>query len=302
MKKMLSTREVAEFLGVNEKMVYSLIAEKNLPATKITGKWLFPLHLVEQWVENSAVNFPEKSVTSQMEMDLIIITGSNDLLLDQVISLFNSENSDQIAVFGNLGSLGGIHALRKGICHIATAHMLQDDNSEYNFELAGSELGLMPVIINFCQREQGILLQKGNPKKIESIKDLSNSGIKIANRPLGTGTRLLFDKELKKAKLNGEQIKGYQNEFSRHIEVGIEVLSGRADAAPSIRPVASQLGLDFIPLRWERYDFLINKSNFFNKAIQRFLSLLHKPEIKIIVNNFNGYDMSLSGNMIFQNN
>ena len=61
MKRFLSTKEVAGFLGVNEKMVYSLIAEKGLPATKVTGKWIFPQHLVEQWVEAHTINYPESA-------------------------------------------------------------------------------------------------------------------------------------------------------------------------------------------------------------------------------------------------
>jgi excisionase family DNA binding protein len=60
MEKLLSTKEVAEFLGVNEKMIYTLINEKGLPATRITGKWLFPKHLVEQWVVSKTVNFPRQ--------------------------------------------------------------------------------------------------------------------------------------------------------------------------------------------------------------------------------------------------
>ena len=299
MKKLLSTKEVAQFLNVNEKMVYSLVSEKGMPATKITGKWLFPKHLVEQWVEANTINYPDNGVPLPPYDGLLIITGSNDPLLDRTISLFNRIHSDQVAVFGNLGSMGGLSALRNNLCHIASSHLLQEDESEYNFDFAFRELDQMPAIVNFCRREQGILVAQGNPKKISSVADLAQTGIKIVNRSLNTGTRLLLDRELKKAGINGEKIKGYSHEVSRHLDVGLEVLSGRADAGPGIRAVASLLGIDFIPLRWERFDLMISKKRFFDEGIQRFLGLLHEKEFHEMTTRLEGYDVHLGGKMVF---
>lgn len=299
MKKLLSTREISEFLGVNEKMVYSLVAEKGLPATKVTGKWLFPLHLVELWVEAHTLNYPESRRRLPSHDGLLIITGSNDLLLDRTINLFNQTATGQIAVFGNLGSMGGLRALRRDQCHIATSHLLQDSGDDYNFDFAGRELANMPVIVNFCRREQGFLLQPGNPKEIFSVHDLGRPGVRVVNRTLATGTRLLFDRELVKAGLNGEKIEGYGHEVNSHMEVGLEVLAGRADLGPGIRPVAHLLGLDFIPLRWERYDLLITKDRFFDKGVQSFIGLLLEPALKELAAPLEGYDVSASGKMVF---
>ncbi len=299
MNRLLSTKEVAEFLGVNEKMVYTLISEKGLPASKVTGKWIFPKHLVEQWIENNTVNFPEPATNLPPYQGLLIIAGSNDLLLDKTISLFNTLYPDQVAVFGNLGSMGGIKALRQNYCHIASSHLLQDNEEEYNFDYAGQELEKMPVVVNFSKREQGILVQKGNPKKINQFKDLGKHGIRIINRPLGTGTRLLFDRELKRAGISCDAIIGYHTEVGKHMDVGIEILSGRADAGPGIKPVASLLGLDFIPLRWERYDLLISKERFFDQGVQHFIGIFHEKSFKKMAENLDGYDVSLSGRMVF---
>ncbi|MCK4336293.1 MAG: helix-turn-helix transcriptional regulator, partial [Candidatus Aminicenantes bacterium] len=276
-KVLLNTREVAQFLDINEKMVYSLIAEKGLPATKATGKWLFPRHLVEQWLENQTINYPQAANPLPPYHGLVIISGSNDILLDKTISLFNRLYPEHVAVFGNLGSLGGIRALRRNLCHMASSHLLQENEQEYNFGFAHEELGELPAVVNFCQREQGILLARGNPKEIQGVADLGKADMKIVNRPLGTGTRLLFDRELNKAGVEGDRIEGYHREFQRHLDVGLEVLSGRADAAPGIRAVAGLLHLDFIPLRWERYDLLVSKDRFFEQGVQVFLGLLHEP-------------------------
>lgn len=299
MKQLLSTKEVAQFLDVNEKMVYTLITEKGLPATKITGKWLFPLQLVEQWIETNTINYPEPGHLLPPYHGLLIITGSNDLLLDKTISLFNTLYPDHVAVFGNLGSMGGLRALRQNLCHIASSHLLQENENEYNFEFATKELEKMPAVVNFCKREQGILVQKGNPKKINSIADIARSGIRIVNRPLGTGTRLLFDRKLKEAGINCEKIKGYNTELHRHMDVGLEILSGRADAGPGIKPVASLLGLEFIPVRWERYDLLITKERFFDKGVQLFIGLLHEQAFIDLAKNLDGYDINTSGKVIF---
>jgi putative molybdopterin biosynthesis protein len=299
MKKLLSTKEVAEFLGVNDKMVYTLIAEKGLPASKVTGKWLFPLHLVEQWVEANTLNYPETQQQLPPYDGLLIITGSNDLLLDKTIALFNRHYSKDIAVFANLGSMGGLQALRRNLCHIATSHLLQENDDEYNFDFADRELDNMPVIVNFCRREQGFFIQKGNPHKINKISDICRSGIRVVNRSLSTGTRLLFDSELQKAEIETKKINGYDHEVNSHMEVGLEILSGRAHFGPGIRPVAAVLELDFIPLRWERYDLLITKDRFFDKGIQYFTGILQEPEFKKLADSIEGYDVSSSGKMIF---
>jgi excisionase family DNA binding protein len=207
MNPLLSTKEVSQLLNVNEKMVYTLVSEKGLPATKITGKWLFPRHLVQQWIETNTINYPESAT--------------------------------HLPPYGNLGSMGGLQALRQNFCHMAASHLIQDDEEEYNFDYAFKELEQMPAVVNFCKREQGILVKKSNPKKISSVADLAQPDITIVNRPLGTGTRLLLDRELKKAGLRGEKLKGYSHEINRHLDVGLEILAGRADAGPAIRAVAS---------------------------------------------------------------
>ncbi len=299
MSELFSTKEVARFLNINEKMVYALVSEKGLPATKVTGKWLFPRHLVEQWIETHTINYPENAGQLPIYQGLLIVAGSNDLLLDRTLSLYNRLDSGHVAVFGNLGSMGGLQALRKNLCHMASSHLLQEDETEYNFDFAFKELDKMPAVVNFCRREQGILVAKGNPKSISTVADLGRPGIKIVNRSLGTGTRLLLDRELKKAGLKGEKIDGYANEVQRHLDLGIEILSGRADGGPGIRAVAGLLNLDFLPLRWERFDLMISKERFFDENIQGFLGLLHEKTFKTLSDEICGYDLSLSGKMVF---
>ncbi len=299
MKKLLSTRDVAQFLDVNEKMIYSLISDKGLPATKITGKWLFPLHLVEQWIDVNTSNYPQQRTSLPAYDGLLIITGSNDPLLDKAISIFNGNSPEHIAVFANLGSMGGLQTLRRNLCHMASSHLMQDNGEGYNFDFANREFDNMPAMVNFCKREQGLLVAKGNPKKIHSIADLARPGLKIVNRSNTTGTRLLLDRELEKAGIKGNDIAGYHHAVAKHIDIGLEILSGHADAGPAIRYVAALLDLDFIPLRWERYDLLVDKNRFFDQGVQLFIGMLHENDFTAAANTFTGYDLSLSGKMVF---
>jgi len=302
MSQLLTTKEVAQFLNINEKMVYSLVSEKGLPASKVTGKWMFPRHLVEQWVEANTLNYPKAADSPSVSPAVLIIAGSNDLLLDKVIGLYNTHFPGNIAVFGNLGSMGGLQALRQNCCHIASSHLLQENEQDYNFEFADRELDHMPAIVNFCRREQGILVSKGNPKKIKTVADFARPGICIVNRPLGTGTRLLLDQELKKTGVRADKIKGYDNEVSRHLDVGLEILAQRADAGLGIHAVAGLLNLDFVPLRWERYDLMIFKERFFDSHVQNFLGLLHEEPFFNLAVTLQGYDVQLSGRMLFPKN
>ncbi len=297
MSELLSTKEVAKFLNVNEKMIYSLISEKGLPASKVTGKWLFPIDLVRQWIEVGTENYPQLAKLPPYH-GLVLIAGSNDLLLDKIISTFNLKHEKHMAMFGMTGSMGGLKALKQNLCHIAASHLVAD-NEEYNFPFLKNEMNQMPAVMNFCLREQGIMVQKKNPKNILSVKDLGRQGIRIVNRQLGTGTRQLFDKELKKSGIRGETIDGYENNLTKHMDVGLQILTKKADAGPGIRPVASILGLDFIPICWERFDLLINKDRFFDKGIQLFLSLLKGKVIQATAEEFGGYDLSYTGKMIY---
>jgi len=296
---MLTAREAASYLKINEKMIYALVAEKKLPATKITGKWLFSKALIDQWLIAHTKNAPPPEQGQQTDEELLIITGSNDILLDRLIFHFNQAHPDRFAVFGNMGSMGGIQALKKKRCDIATSHLVQEDEREYNFAFIDLDFDPPPAVVNFCRREQGLLLPPGNPRNIKNITDLGQPGIRIVNRALGTGTRLLLDRELGKAGLKGEEIKGYQDIVGNHLHVGLQILQGKADAGPAIRPVASLLGLDFLPLRWERYDFLINKERFFAQVVQQFLGLLNEPFFKKAAAAIAGYDISTAGHMIY---
>lgn len=300
--RFITTREVAEILKVNEKMVYTLITDKGLPATKVTGKWLFPRRLVEEWLDLNIENAPIRAAALSSDSGRLLLAGSDDPFFQRTLSLFQATVSDTVAFFANVGSMGGLKCLRRGLCHIGICHLLQDDKQEYNFDFAEQELDQSPVFINFSRREQGILVARGNPKAITCVNDLARKDVTIVNRPLGTGTRLLFDYEIAKSDITASQLQGYDRDVSRHVDAGMEILAGRADAAPAIKAIAGMLDLDFVPLRWERFDLLVSRERFFERGIQSFLGILQEKSFTRLAESFVGYDISSSGKMIFPDN
>ncbi|MGE5310408.1 MAG: substrate-binding domain-containing protein [Nitrospirota bacterium] len=300
MSALMNTKEAARYLRINEKKIYNLIAGRGLPATRITGKWIFQRHLLDRWVERHTENYPPVETTPDSYQNLLIITGSNDLLLDQLLELFTRKYQLPLPVSSNLGSMGGLRVLKENLCHIASAHLLEPEGEEYNFSYLEAELGDTAVVVNFCKRLQAVLVAPGNPKKVKGIADLTSGRLRIANRKEGTGTRLLLERELERQGVSGDKIPGYETAFGRHLDVGLEVLAGRADAGLAIAAVGGLLGLHQVPVRWERYDFIIRKEVFFSRGVQMLLGLLHDPDFRQSAEGLAGYDLSTSGQVVFK--
>ncbi len=294
----MDTREAAEFLGVNEKQIYTLIHERGLPGTKVTGKWVFPRHLVERWIESSVVNMPGEEQFLARARGLLLIAGSDDPLLTYLISLYRNRFPDTIPLQSRAGSSEGLMALKKRICHIACLHLINPEGDGYNTDYLAEAMGEEVVAVSFAMRTQGILLSPGNPLGVESLQDLVRRKARLINREVGTGTRLLLDRELDRAGLNPAQIPGYDSAATGHLEVGLEVMRDHADAGIAIEAVASLLGLDFIPIKRERFDLVVLRDEFFTEPVQNFLGLLHDAEFAREANALAGYDIGDTGKIL----
>jgi molybdate-binding protein len=232
--------------------------------------------------------------------EALIIAGSNDLFLVDVLSLFQEKHRNILPLYSSIGSMNGINALKKGWCHICASHMLQKEDEEYNLAYIKEVFNEDFVILNFAYRTQGLLVSPSNPKHINGIKDLVRPDITIVNRQSGTGTRFLLEYEMEKNGIDAGYVKGYGTICMSHLDVGIEVLSGRADAGLGIQAIARMLGLDFIPLRKERFDLIIRKETFPEVNVQTFLKFLRSPELKQHSARFGGYDLRDIGKIMFE--
>jgi putative molybdopterin biosynthesis protein len=227
----------------------------------------------------------------------IMILGSHDLTID-IMAQFLSPRGARLAS-ANLGSLGGLMALRRGEAHLAGSHLLDPETGEYNLSYIQRYLPDTPVVVvSLVNRQQGLILPAGNPKEIKSLDDLARDDVSFINRQRGAGTRILLDYHLEQLGLQPEQIKGYQREEYTHLSVAASVASGRADCGLGIRAAAKALDLDFITLFDERYDLVIPKVYYESDKLKPLLMLLDDFEFKQYVADMPGYDVGPMGKIV----
>ncbi|HJU63845.1 MAG TPA: substrate-binding domain-containing protein [Candidatus Binatia bacterium] len=296
MPELMNTREVARYLGINEKKVYFLAKSGKIPCTRVTGKWTFPKKLIDQWIEESASGLVARKVSAE-ERVFLLAAGSDDPSLGILHDLYEAQTRPATFFMTTVGSTGGLAAIRSGVADFATAHLLEPARANSN----ETALGLFPadaVIVELFYRELGLLVPSGNPKGIKSIRDLARPKLRIINRQPGSGTRIYLDQELACARLSGKKIPGYDTVVSTHLEAGLKVLGGDADVCLATRTTAKLLGLDFISLTRERFDAVIPQERFFSRGIQLLLGTLGSREFRQQVEALGGYDASESGRII----
>jgi len=232
-------------------------------------------------------------------MNNIIITGSHDLILDILKNELREDFSEYSLVSFNVGSIGGLIALKQNQTHLATAHLLDPESGEYNFPYLRKMFPQKElIVVNLAYREQGIMIKKGNPKKIKELNDLTREDIKFINRQKGSGTRILLDYLLKKEAINPMNINGYSREEFTHLTIASAVADGIVDVGLGILSAAKAFCLDFIPVAKERYDIIIPKEWYPSLKIQKLLSTIRSEKFKKKVLSLGGYDLSQSGKVI----
>jgi putative molybdopterin biosynthesis protein len=226
----------------------------------------------------------------------LLCTGSHDLCLDVLGDLLRKQDPAYPLASTHVGSLGGIMALKQGMCHLAGSHLLDPKDGSYNTSYIRKHLAGRDIrIVTLVHREQGFIVARGNPKNITGVRDLYGAGIRFINRQAGSGTRVLLDYELSRNDLDPDGIDGYQQDEYTHMAVAVAVLSGKVDAGLGIKSAANALGLDFVPLVEERYDLLFPGEVFDTPMIQAVLSVIDTPRFKQTVEGMGGYSTRETG-------
>ena len=235
---------------------------------------------------------------SEIEKTIFAI-GSHDLTLD-LIAQFLSENERRL-VSANVGSQGGLVALRRGEAHLAGSHLLDPKTGKYNVLYIRQYMPNIPVkVVALVGREQGLIVKQGNPKGIKSLRDITSPKVQFANRQRGAGTRVLLDYHLKSMTISPESIVGYNQEEYTHLGVAAAIASGRADCGLGIAAAAQALDLDFVPLFQERYDLVIPKQFADDELLAPLFSLLADSDFRKAVSQLTGYDVSVMGTVILE--
>ncbi len=237
---------------------------------------------------------------SKAEIERTILSiGSHDLTLD-LLAQFLAEH-DRRLVSANVGSQGGLVALRRGEAHFAGSHLLDPKTGEYNISSIRQYMPNIPVkVLALVGREQGLIVKRGNPKGIKSLRDLARVEVRFVNRQRGAGTRVLLDYHLNLMTVPQSSIVGYSQEEYTHLGVAAAISSGRADCGLGIAAAAQALDLDFIPLFQERYDLVIPKEHSESDLLAPLFGLLADSRFREAVSQLTGYDVSVMGTIILE--
>ena len=290
----MNVREVACYLGINEKKIYFLAKTKKIPCTRVTGKWTFPKQLIDRWIDESASGSVGR-FRGTADREVLLAAGSDDPALAILHGIYGAQERTAPLFMATVGSGAGLDSLRRGVTDFATAHLLEPAR------LARDLLPSATVVVELFYRELGWVVPQGNPKGIASVRDLARAKLRFINRQSGSGTRVYLDQQLARGRLSGKKIPGYDETVSTHLEVGLRVLSGRCDVGLATRTTAHLLGLDFVPLVRERFDMVVPKDRFFTAGIQRLLGVVGSREFRDRVSALGGYDVTESGRIVGSN-
>lgn len=264
--------------------------------TKAEGIIRIPA-LKEGILQNEEIE-AELLVDEDALLKTVVIIGSHDINIDILADEIRTKGHDIRISSGNVGSLGGLIALKKGACHMAGSHLLDTKTGLYNISYVERYLKGMPVsIFHLVLRDQGLITAKGNPKKIKGLEDLIRDDITFVNRQPGSGTRVLFDYKLEQTGIKPESIDGYDHDEFTHMAVAVDVLSGAADCGMGIFAAAKALDLSFIPMVREQYDLVIPTEIVEHPNIRAVIETISSRHFRERVMELGGYDPSRSGRL-----
>ena len=234
------------------------------------------------------------------DIDRTIVTiGSHDLVLDLISSALRGIDPGATLASSNVGSLGGLVALRDGLCHIAGSHLLDPATGEYTVPYLPRVLGRADLmVVRLVHREQGLIVAAGNPLEITGIGDLNRPGLRYVNRQRGAGTRVLLDHELRHHGMEPRDVTGYEREEHTHLAVAATVAAGRADAGLGIRSATRTFGLDFVPVAHEPYDLVLTKQTYDSPLLTPLWTLLADDAFRASITALGGYSTAETGRRI----
>ncbi len=219
----------------------------------------------------------------------LLFIGSNDPLLNFLFSFVKERNPEFNFGIVNSGSLAGLLAFERGECSVTAAHLFDEKTETYNEPFLKKYVSKDYFTVHLSEREQGLIVARGNPKNIRGIKDLKRKDIKFVNRQKGSGTRVITDYLLKSAGISQDEVNGYYHEEYTHLAVANNVKLGGADCGVGIRYVADAIELDFIPLKKEQYDLVFLKDELHRKEVKLLLDALTGREFAKLAKKFKGY-------------
>ncbi len=282
----MNTREVAEYLRIKERKVYDLVRNKRIPCTRVTGKWHFPKHLIDAWLADGT-DVPG-AVERRVASPPAVISGSHDPLLEWSVR----QSDCELALLSG-GSLDGLRRFADGEAMVCALHVL--DNVAAVQEVGVSDA----VLIEWAQREQGLVVMRGNPLGISGLVDLAVPGTRVVQRQDGAGSRILFDHLLNQNGIGSAELGILAEPARNETDLGLAISEGKADVGLAVRAAAQAFGLDFIALHRERCDLLVRRRDYFEAPVQKLLTFAQSPGFCVRAAEMGGYDVGETGRVVW---
>jgi excisionase family DNA binding protein len=291
--RFLTVKQVAEYLDVHEKKVYALAADGQIPATKVTGKWLFPRELVDQWLLESA--------HGGVLADRLVIAGSDDpLVYRAVMQLANEIQGRALISYTSTGTQLGLALLarhRADVCGIHWGPAAESQNRHV------AMIRQYPphrewVVLRAFYREHGLILAPGMHPSDSDLTPLFQPNVRWAMRQEGAGSQRFLRETLARHSVNPAGLRVTARAYSER-EAAALVAMAQADAAPGARATAAEFGLDFLPIGWEAYDLVLLRGVYFRKLFHRLFEQLKGAECQRWAQLLRGYDFSDCGKLIW---
>jgi len=286
--ELLTTSEAAEYLRIRERKLYELIAERQIPCTKVTGKWLLPRADLDRWLLAGMAR-PYGVVPTEPPP---IVGGSHDPLLQWALS----EARAGLAILPE-GSQAGYQRFHKGEVVAAAIHFhdLDDPEKDANIEVVAGEATLYDaVLIGFAQREQGMVVAHGNPLQLSSLASAHAKKARLIARPEGAGAQQLLSALLRREGLEIVDF-GATIEAATGPDIAQIIRAGHGDWGIATRAVATAAGIDFVPLAVEQFDLLMRQRDAFRPPLQKLMKLIGSPTFAVRARELGGLDVSAAG-------
>lgn len=293
----LTTEEVAEQLKVSKLTVYDLIKKGELLSYRVGRQIRVEREALDAYKnQNKRQQSPTVARTNSSQM---IISGQ-DSSLDVLAKHLNESTPTLQFLRSYMGSLDGLIAMYQDKADIVSTHLFDGDTGTYNLPYTHKILGSKSyIVLHLMKRKAGLFVQNGNPKNIHHWEDLRRSDLTLANREAGAGARVLLDEQLRLHNINRQQISGYHNIYTSHLDVASQIANDKADIGVGSEQAAKMANVDFIEMIEESYDLVVLKTAKNRQVITQLQAILKNESFFHMLQSLN-YNVSQTGQIIHE--
>ena len=289
----MSVKQVASYLNLNEKKIYALVSDHRIPATKITGKWMFPRELIDKWMLDSS--------HGGLLTDRLIVSGSDDPLLYRIVLEYAAATGSYALIsYSPTATQLGLSLLESRRVDVCGIHWGPDTESHIRHPalLKQHSEANNWVLIHAFRREQGLMLKANSVLQNQTIEEIISSPLRWSLRQSGAGAQRFLMERLSLYNLNADDLNSINTALSER-EAAASIAMGITDIAPGVRAAATEYGLDFIPFGWESFDLVIPRQIWFRRLFQELINRLKSRSSQQLAETLCGYDLSRTGELVW---